>query len=563
MELNNSAGARLENGITLQKDLILTNGILDINKYMLTLEQNSNIQGAPFSSSKMITSDGVFSNVGLKKYIGTGATTFTYPMGTSGKYTPAVLTVTANTNVGYIRLNNINHSHPAVIDPANVLDYFWEVESFGVNGFNGNLVFKYLDADVKGTQENNYIAARLIIPGTSWSKTTTVDDVANTITFNYTGTNNLSGEYTAGLDAAFPNDVPIYTTNSDGNWTDQTIWTQTGGTTYPCPPGGPNGFIVIIDHEVTANNDYCLAYRTTINGKLKIVSPYFGHNLGTVDGNGTLYLENGVIPAGRYTSFLDCANNGTIEYGGSGTYTIIADLFSNIPNLTFSGTGTRVLPNKDLTICNRLMIDGPTLDNSVNNRKLTILGTMERYNTGAFKSGTGSGATVAFAGTSAQTVGGSLGDFTGTNAFNNLEIANSSGLSIDTNGNIEVKGNLLLTNGLINTTSTNKLTITNTAINCVSPAGGSSSSYVNGPLIKMINQSDNFQFPIGDASNLGNKLTISSTQTGPVLWTATYYNPNTNTTYTTPLTAVNTKEYWNIVPASASQAIVNLKWDSL
>ena len=561
MELNNSAGARLNNGITLQKDLILSNGILDINKYMLTLEQNSNIQGAPFSSSKMITSDGVFSNVGIKKYIGTGATTFTYPIGTSGKYTPAELTVTANTNVGFIRINNINHSHPAVIDPANVLDYFWEVESFNITGFSGNLVFNYLDEDVMGTQENNYIAARLIIPGTSWSKTSTVDDAANTITFNYTGTDNLSGEYTAGLDAAFPDDVPVYTTNSDGNWTNQSIWTQTGGTTYPCPPGGPNGFIVIIDHEVTANANYCLAYRTTINGKLKIVSPYYGHNLGTVNGNGTLYLESGVFPAGRYTSFLDCSSGGTIEYGGTGTYTIIADLFSNIPNLTFSGTGTRKLPNKDLTICNRLMIDGPTLDNSENNRKLTILGTMERYNTGAFKSGSGSGATVTFAGTSAQTLGGSLGDFTGSNAFNNLEIDNSAGLSIDTNGDIEVSGNLLLTDGLINTSSTNKLTITNTAINCVVPAGGSSSSYVNGPLIKMINQSDDFQFPIGDASNLGNKLTISSTQTGPILWTTTYYNPNTNTTYASPLTAVNTKEYWEIVPASANQAIVNLMWD--
>ena len=59
---------------------------------------------------------------------------------------------------------------------------------------------------------------------------------------------------------------------------------------------------------------------------------------------------------------------------------------------------------------------------------------MERYNTGAFKSGTGAGATVSFAGTGPQTIGGVLGDFTGTNAFNNFEINNSAGLSINDPG---------------------------------------------------------------------------------------------------------------------------------
>ncbi len=569
LELNNSAGARLNNSITLQKNLILTQGIFDINKYMLTLLLNSNILGAPFSSSKMIISDGVFSNVGITKFFGViGApVTFTYPMGTSGKYTPAVLSINSNTNVGSIRLNNINSHHPGVIDPANVLDYYWEIESNGIMGFNGNFVLNYLDENVMGTQENNYLAARLIIPGTSWSLTSDVDDIANTITFNYVNTDNLSGEYTAGINTAFPPNVPEYTSNTDGNWTNNTIWTQTGGTFYPCPVGGPNGFIVIVDHEVTVDNSYCSAYRLTINNKLKVVSPFFGHNFGTVDGGGTLYLESGTFPAGRYTDFLDCSNTSTMEYGGTGSYTLIADLYSSIPNLLFSGTGSRILPNNDLTICDRLIIgtptDGPTLNNSVNNRELTILGTIERYNTGAFTSGTGSGATVSFAGSSAQTIGGSLGDFTGTNAFNNFEINNAAGLTINAGGAIEVKGYLLLTNGLINTSATNTLTITNSAINCVTPAGGSASSYVSGPLIKLINQSDNFLFPIGQGSDIGNKITLSATLTGPTLWTAEYFNPNTYTTFQPPLTYVNTQEYWSVTTPAGNQAIVNLKWDPL
>jgi hypothetical protein len=306
---------------------------------------------------------------------------------------------------------------------------------------------------------------------------------------------------------------------------------------------------------VTANLSYCFSYRTTINNKLRITPPYFGHNFGTVYGNGTLYLESAVFPAGRYTSFLDCAGNGTLEYGGTGSYNLIADLYDEIPNLLFSGTGTRILPNKDLTICNQLQINGPTLDNNTYNRKLTIQGSMDLV-VGAFNSGTLSGAIVSFAGSAAQ----SVANFTGTNSFYNLEINNGSGLTL--NGSIDVAGSLLLTNGLIKTTSTNKLTIINTAINCVNPSGGQATSYIDGPLVKKINQGDNFLYPIGQGSYLGNKLTLSATQTGTLLWTAEYFNPNgTSNNMTSPLTAVNSKEYWTVSAPSGSQAIVNINWD--
>ncbi len=559
LELNNSDGAKINNDITLQKDLVLTTGIFDINRYMLTLGQNSNIGGSGFGTTKMITTDGVFSDVGITKVFGTGAIDFTYPMGVSGKYTPATLSIAANGTVGSIRVNNINSHHPAVIDPANVLQYFWEVESSGISGFEGNIVLHYLPGDVSGGPESIYVEARLILPGTSWSKGATgadnVDEINHHITFNYTaGTSNLNGEYTAGNDPAIPDEVPVFTSNSDGDWNDPSIWTQTAGDPYILT-GGPNGFIVIINHEVTSDASYCQAYRTTINGELRLVSPYSGHNLGTVDGSGTLYLESGTFPAGRFTNFLDCASNSTLEYGGSGSYAINADLFDHIPNLLVSGTGTRILPNKDLTICNQLNINGPTLSNNTYNRKLTIQGSMI-LTSGAFNSGTGSGATVTFAGSSVQNVAG----FAGTDAFNNLEIDNSSGLTLT--GDIAVNGNLLLTDGIITTTSANTLTLENSSVNCVIPSGGSSSSYINGPLIKKLNQGDTyFKFPIGNASTLGNKLSLRATETGTLYWTAEYVNPSALNTVSSPLTAVNEDEYWNISTPSGGRAYVNIQWD--
>jgi gliding motility-associated-like protein len=565
LTLNNANGARIENDITVQEDLTLTLGILDIKKYLFTMGVNSNLQGAPFGATKMITSDGVFSNVGLRKFFNPGATIFLYPIGTAGKYTPALLTTTASSSVGYLRINNISSRHPSVLDATNSLDYYWEVQSSGITGYDGTLELNYLQSDVAG-DEPNYMAARITPPGTAWTVYPGVNQALNKITTTYTGSNNLSGEYTAGIASAFFTNIPIYTTNADGFWDDESIWTQTGGDPFPCPSDGPNGFIVNINHVVTVRTNDCSAYRTTINKELRVEEPYFGHNFGTVYGNGILYLERGTFPAGVYTSFLSCAGNATVDYGGTGTYTIIADLYDNIPNLLFTGTGTRVLPNKDLTICDTLTVNGPVVDNSVYNKKLTIQGGMKHLS-GTFNSGTGAGAIVSFAGTAAQKIGGTLmGDFTGASAFNHFEINNASGLRINDSGALEVKGNLLLTSGLINTGENRTITVTNSAINCIVPSGGSATSFIDGPLTKRISQYDNFLFPIGIykvgfGSILGNRLTISSTQTGPQLWTSEYKNPNpTSTSMTPPLQGVSAQEFYTIKATAGSQARVNINW---
>lgn len=575
LELNNSAGARLASEIVLQSDFILTKGIFDINSKLLTLLENSDIVGSGYSNSKMIASDGVYSDVGIKKVFSStyNGTTFIYPLGTSGKYTPTELAIDNVGNTGSIRINNINSTHPGVIDPTNVLNYFWEIESNGITNFNGNLKLNYIDSDVRVTGSNteaNYIAAHLLIPGTSWSKaasgssTDNVNETNDIITFNFSGSNSLSGEYTAGIDEALPDEVPEFVTNQNGNWSNPVIWTQVGGDEYELT-GAPNGFIIKIneEHTVTTDASYASAYRISIGGKLKITNTSYGHNLGTVTGSGTLYLENGTIPAGRYVNFFECATNSTLEYGGSSDYTVIADLYSSLANLHFTGIGSRILPNKDLSICNQLLIDGPIVDNSANNNGLSIGGTIERYNSGSFVSGTGANATVTFAGSAPQTVGGALGNFTGSNAFNNLEIKNGSGLTINNGGDVEVTGNLMLTNGHITTSAADQLAITNTNSNSVVPAGGKVNSFVNGPLIKTIIQGGNFNFPIGKEGELGNKLVLTASQAGTIEWTAEYFTPNdTYTSYNAPLSYVNSYDRWTVSAATGSQAKVSIKWDA-
>lgn len=566
LNLYNPNGARILNAISLEQDLLLSDGVFNINQYLLTLSENANIvdtTGAGFSSTKMIEPNGVFSNVGIKKSFFAVADTITYPLGISGKYTPAILEINTSA-AGSVRINTINDNHPTVVDDTEVLQYYWEVECSDISGFDGDLKFKYDNGDVAGT-EADYVAARLVIPdGTTWSKATSGSDetdnvyeATDTIVFDFNGVDNLSGEYTAGADAAIPATVPTFTSNSDGDWDDVNIWTPVA------PAGGPNGFIVVINQgdSVNTNGNRRFAYKTTINGILDVEDSY-GHNLGTVDGTGKLRLEGPILPAGRFTSFISCAG-GILEYNGSTDYTIIADRIDTIRGIYFTGTGKRILPDKDLVICDTLKISGATLDNSVNKRNLTINGVFQRLNSGKFLSGSND-ATVIFAGSSPQTLGGADGEFTGTNGFNNFEINNSSGLTL--NSPLEINKTLTLTDGIITTTSTNILKMITDgggdADNIVMPtAGGSSSSYVDGPMSKYISGGKDFTFPIGDGSRYGVVQTLGVNEG---TWKAEYFDVGHATSSVTGgLTAVSITEYWAITnPAATKAAQVKLRWDS-
>ena len=81
------------------------------------------------------------------------------------------------------------------------------------------MLLQYMPGDVNGV-ESNYVAA-LLVPPTYWYKaapgpaTDNVNEVTHQITFNYTTSNDLNGEYTAGIFNAIPGVVPSYQSNSD------------------------------------------------------------------------------------------------------------------------------------------------------------------------------------------------------------------------------------------------------------------------------------------------------------------------------------------------------------
>jgi hypothetical protein len=551
IELNNPAGARSLGNLSLTDELLLVNGILDINQYPLVLGVNSYITGGPFSTERMIRSDGALSNGGiLKSFAGEYTGTFIFPSGVGNKYTPAVISI-VSAGAGSLRINPVNERHPATLAPWNVLRYYWDI-SGSIGSFEGNLSLNYDQADVTG-DESQYVAARLIIPpGTGWSKaasgstTDNVDESAHSVSFSYpSGTANLGGQYTAGTSSDLPNTIPVYSSNVvSGNWDEPASWTPVA------PAGGPNGFSVIINpgHTINTNGNKRFSFNTTIEGTLDAGITY-GHNLGTVSGTGRILMLQPNLPAGDFGAFLSC-EGGTLEYGGSGDYTIVADRIDTVRNLVFSGSGTRRLPDKDLVICNKLEINGPLLDNYYS-RKLTLLGSFNLVS-GVFGSGTGTGATVVFSGTALQHLSG----FSGISSLNNLEINNSAGLVLSSA--IDLKGNLVLTSGTITTSAANKLSMINHASSAIQ---GNTSSYVNGPLVKNQLGGTDFIFPVGNARY--GRLGLLNPQSGT--WEAEYINSTYNDmTVAGTLVQAASGEYWRIKsPSNGKTARIELRWDNL
>lgn len=579
--VDNSSSVTLPVGssILINDALRLNTGVFDIQGNLLSLGVDCAIEGSGFSETKMIQTNVSFTDNGVRKTFPSGASTFMIPVGSVGKYTPVTFTIAANGNsTGTITVKAANEIHPSIIDDTeatcqlvdqdNVLQYHWILKSSGITGFSGSCVMQGAVADISvnntcGLDETDYITARLLSNSTTWNKfdNTKFDEGTATLTFDFAGTDDggIEGEYTAGIDDAIPNTVAMFETVASGDWTNTSIW-QTVPTGGSVPAGGPRGSIVRINtaHTVDVSDDGDVyIYRAQIYGTLN-VDTTVQHRLGNVIGTGTIRMvDMNNLPAGDYTGtdgFITAAG-GTLEYAGTTDYSVLSDipLFNNV---LFSGSGERELPNLDLSVYGNITIAGPDVVNTFN-KTITLRGNLS-MTSGTYYAGIGS-SEIIFTGTNAQSLSG---DFTMANSSDlyNLQI-NKSASDITLGSTVEVSKNLTLTDGNIITTNTNILTITNTLSTAVT--GGSSNSYVNGPLQKRIDNADGFLFPIGKDTRYGYFSVTSTATTGTQTWKAEY-----NTSFSdylnplSPLVAVCSNEHWQITGPASGTCLVTGRWDS-
>jgi hypothetical protein len=240
-------------------------------------------------------------------------------------------------------------------------------------------------------------------------------------------------------------------------------------------------------------------------------STFTGAFINNSGGNVIIYTN-----AGTTTFSNTMANNGTLTLTGigaglatfSGAYTGTGSISANStgPAVTFSstftpsGAGTLTFGSQALTFDGDVTLDGGTLTPSANT---SFKGATLTVNGGSISSSAG---TLKFERTSgAQSVANGTGSVT----FSGLTINNSSGVTL--NDPVSAAGTFTLTSGLLNTNTTNLLTLTSAA----SVSGGSSSSYVDGPMSHTGTGSK--VYPIGRSGDYRPVELSSVTGTNPVV----------------------------------------------
>jgi hypothetical protein len=210
------------------------------------------------------------------------------------------------------------------------------------------------------------------------------------------------------------------------------------------------------------------------------------------------------------------------------------------------------MTNTDLVLNGSLTIPTGTSIDNANNRALSLAGNWN--NSGTFTPGTGS---VTFNGAAAQSA-------TGTNSFYNLTINNTNDVTFSGAGSNAVSNSLTFTNGRIVSSATNLLNLGASA----TVSGASSTSYVSGPMSKVVGAGVSFTAPVGKITpGRYRPVTVESTS-GSDTWNFEYFGVNATTggfTTTTMNTAniltVSIYEYWQVTRAGATTAGLTLSYD--
>ena len=462
-----------------------------------------------FTSSKYITTSGALSDGGITKSFPSGTFNFTFPVGVSGKYTPAQYILTSNTASGTITVKPANFQHPSTnqIPALKSLKYYWNVVSSGFSGVSVKHYYTYSSGDVQGTEASyisGYLVSSVWTTGTinAGSVSSQIIAIDGGTANSNNGVNFIGGDFTTGEATEFPA-ILTYTSNvTTGNWETAGTWDLN-----QIPASGSNVIIRSGDAiTVTANSKQMNSLTINSNSILDLGTTT-SHNFGLVAGTGKIKIASSIFPGGNYSSFTS-AGNGTVEYNSSSAQNLPIQTTYN--NIVFSGNSLKTIGNIDLTINGDLTITAGSLQQSSSFPSKTITLSGNWTNNGSLSFSPQSG-TVILSGTNAQTISGTVSGET----FYNMTV-NKSAQKINLSLNATVSNNLNLTGGIISTgSSIMKLTKSNS--NPVS--GFSASSYIDGILEIAYPSSGSGisrTFPVG-TSSVYKAITISGTPSSAVI----------------------------------------------
>ncbi len=237
------------------------------------------------------------------------------------------------------------------------------------------------------------------------------------------------------------------------------------------------------------------------------------------------------------------SSNATVQFNGTAAQTVPAGTFTSnsLYRLNISN-GSGVTLNTDVTTTNNLtFISGSDRLVVGANRTLSIAGTVT-VNAGCIGiDASASGATVAFTNGSALTLPYNI--FSAADPYN-VTLNGAGGVTLG--APLWVTNVLTLTNGILTTSGTNTLTLVNTANTAVS--GGSSSSYVSGPLNWRLPNNGSvstYNFPVGSSSTYLPFALAAPSGTGTLTAIVQAFSANSGGSSSGTVSAISTTEYWS------------------
>lgn len=583
LDKSDQSVATVFGNITINNILTLKDGILNMGHYRLNIMENATITtGDPllaFEHSRMIRLGGNIGDGGVRKYFSAtdiASENFIFPIGIESFYTGMEIVEMTSFEAGkMINVYAVNSNHPTIIsgvidsDPNRVLQFYWGVESDFSNTetFEGKLIFHFHNSHVKGELNQYYIAQLRPAQDDSWAKLDEgIDQLNHTLTFNHPSVNAniFNGFYTAGEDDAIPNNIPRFKVGLSGNWETTSIW-ETG----ELPPSGvvveiPQGFSVTITENMKR------VYKTIINGHLIVEPGTTFHNLGIVEGLGSLELkgtgENNPmnLPTGRYENFMQSGINSTMIFSGSGGLLPASRNIYN--NLTLAGTGQKTLPlASNISIGGLLSIEDGVTMVTRNDQIIEISGHLTiTENASLIAQETNSH--FILNGTQPQNITGNFTSNTtggANNAIYRLRIDNPHSVQIIGTG-LEITNNLYIDNGTLISRNSN-LIISNPEADAI--ANYSKTNYIDGPLTRSIpaTASEKFVFPVSH-NHKPHFMDLETNSSAPGFWTVEYFdkNPNedgmTTSSMEEPIQKVSQEEYWKVTGPENGRAFVSLNW---
>jgi hypothetical protein len=327
----------------------------------------------------------------------------------------------------------------------------------------------------------------------------------------------------------------------------------------------------------------------TINGNLIINAGTFeaGSTGGGIVVKGTTTVASvAILDLGRAVlqNEGNMVNNGSVLSSETTTTNSTINFLGTTTPQTFSGTGTFTGRVSSFGVSNPsgLTISTPVLTQRVNlftgavtgASNITIgtgaaltgvvqIGTANNTNTGGsfdaspvFNLGTGAYVLLYSGETAARTTGFEVPS---TRTVNTLILDNANGLTI-AGGTIEVTAGLTLTNGIVTSTLANHI-IHGSATVAGTLTGGSATSYINGPIVRTINDanaaSNYVLFPVGK-SGIYNPVAIAPTTTSVARFRAEAFDANAGTEDPSIIGLSSTRRF-EALPISGTFTDINVR----